>query len=67
MKEPSGTFRFLGEERRKRGSTMRRGRTDHTGKEQEAMKCTIKAAKPGMAWWSRPLIPALGRQRQADF
>jgi hypothetical protein len=23
--------------------------------------------RPGVVWWCTPLIPALGRQRQADF
>jgi hypothetical protein len=27
----------------------------------------IKNEEPSRAWWRRPLIPALGRQRQADF
>jgi hypothetical protein len=26
-----------------------------------------KIQKAGQAWWLTPLIPALGRQRQADF
>lgn len=35
--ERGETCRFLGEGRRKRGSVMRMGRTDHTGKEQEGV------------------------------
>jgi hypothetical protein len=27
----------------------------------------IKEAGESWVWWSTPLIPALGRQRQADF
>ena len=30
-------------------------------------KGTIKTLEGGWAWWSMPLIPALGRQKQADF
>jgi hypothetical protein len=32
----------------------------------ERQKC-LKTVEGGWAWWSTPLIPALGRQRQADF
>jgi hypothetical protein len=28
---------------------------------------TLNEKKSGRAWWRMPLIPALGRQRQADF
>jgi hypothetical protein len=28
---------------------------------------TIRRGGPSRAWWYMPLIPALGRQRQADF
>jgi hypothetical protein len=35
--ERGKTFRFLGEERRRRGSAMRRDRTDHAVKEQEGV------------------------------
>jgi hypothetical protein len=27
----------------------------------------VRKAAVGQAWWRMPLIPALGRQRQADF
>jgi hypothetical protein len=27
----------------------------------------LKIIKMSRAWWCTPLIPALGRQRQADF
>jgi hypothetical protein len=30
-------------------------------------KCSFKRHYTGQAWWPTPLIPALGRQRQADF
>jgi hypothetical protein len=30
-------------------------------------KTPFKKAGPSRAWWRMPLIPALGRQRQADF
>jgi hypothetical protein len=29
--------------------------------------CLIRRISRGWAWWRMPLIPALGRQRQADF
>jgi hypothetical protein len=28
---------------------------------------SVKNQNQSQAWWRRPLIPALGRQRQADF
>jgi hypothetical protein len=28
---------------------------------------TKQETKDSLAWWPTPLIPALGRQRQADF
>jgi hypothetical protein len=28
---------------------------------------SLKTKTKKQAWWLRPLIPALGRQRQADF
>jgi hypothetical protein len=31
------------------------------------MKSVEKREKGSWAWWRMPLIPALGRQRQADF
>jgi hypothetical protein len=31
------------------------------------MFAVIKTHPFGRAWWRMPLIPALGRQRQADF
>jgi hypothetical protein len=35
----------------------------------EKMKNGVRGEMPIMswAWWRMPLIPALGRQRQADF
>jgi hypothetical protein len=30
-------------------------------------KATLKKKAFNRAWWCTPLIPALGRQRQADF
>jgi hypothetical protein len=30
-------------------------------------KATIRKGWDGRAWWRMPLIPAFGRQRQADF
>jgi hypothetical protein len=29
--------------------------------------CELKETSPGRVWWRTPLIPALRRQRQADF
>jgi hypothetical protein len=34
---------------------------------KKPMILRIKKIKSGPAWWLAPLIPALGRQRQADF
>jgi hypothetical protein len=34
---------------------------------REVLGRTIGKQKEGRAWWYTPSIPALGRQRQADF
>jgi hypothetical protein len=46
----------------------------YTGKDRKPqtrdckeLKCPLEELKPSRAWWRMPLIPALGRQRQADF
>ena len=39
---------------------------DH-GREREKYKKSIKREKISWVWWHTPLIPALARQRQADF
>jgi hypothetical protein len=32
-----------------------------------ALRVMVKTISAAEQWWHRPLIPALGRQRQADF
>jgi hypothetical protein len=39
---------------------------DH-GQFSKSLNCTFKVTKVPDRWWSMPLIPALGRQRQVDF
>jgi hypothetical protein len=35
--------------------------------QSQKTKNSFKKISYSRAWWSMPLIPALGRQRQADF
>jgi hypothetical protein len=41
--------------------------TNKQTKNQNNKKETLKGLVGNQAWWCTPLIPALGRQRQADF
>jgi hypothetical protein len=36
-------------------------------KEKKEMTVLLRTAESSWAWWGTPLIPALGKQRQADF
>ena len=39
----------------------------NTNKQKQKQKPNFRKAFTSQAWWCTPLIPALGRQRQADF